>query len=243
MRIVLSTEYSGTHYHGWQKQHGLVTIQGTLENALSKVANHTINVVCAGRTDVGVHALQQIIHFDTEANRKLDAWVLGVNSNLPPDIRVNSAQLVSDTFHARFSAIARRYRYIIYNHNVRPALYHNLVAWYINPLNANLMQEAAQYLIGEHDFSSFRSCDCQSKSPMRNVHAIKIQRKNKLVIIDIKANAFLQHMVRNIAGLLMAIGQGAYKPLWAQEVLKSCNRRVAAKTASASGLYLAKVYY
>ena len=243
MRIALGLEYKGTNYHGWQRQDGLATVQGEVEQALSQVADHNVEVFCAGRTDVGVHAKGQVIHFDTEAKRKLDAWVSGGNSYLPHDISILWAKEVDAEFHARFSAMARNYRYLIYNYKIRSALYADQVAWHVKELDEKRMLEAAQYLIGEHDFSSFRGCDCQAKTPMRNVQQIKIKRQNRLIILDIKANAFLMHMVRNIAGLLMAIGGHKQEPIWAKQVLEACDRRVAGITAPACGLYLTRVHY
>ncbi|KPJ68056.1 MAG: hypothetical protein AMJ43_01215 [Coxiella sp. DG_40] len=243
MRIALGLEYKGNSYYGWQRQAKLPSIQFHVEEALSKVADHSIKVFCAGRTDIGVHAKGQVIHFDTVAKRKLDAWILGGNSYLPCDIRIRWAKQVTDDFHARFSAIARNYRYLIHNCKTHSAILHDLIAWHPKSLDEKLMQKAARYLIGEHDFSSFRGCDCQSKSPMRNVHYLNIKRSGKLIIIDIKANAFLLHMVRNIAGLLIAIGEGKQQPIWAKQVLESCDRKVAGVTAPACGLYLTKVYY
>lgn len=243
MRIAISLEYDGTNYHGWQQQNNLVTIQSCVEAAVSKVANQPTKIICAGRTDIGVHAKEQIAHFDTEVSRKTDAWLFGINNYLPKDIAVKWVKPVDETFHARHSAIARHYKYVIYNHKIRPAILLNKVAWHFIPLDAKLMHTAGQYLLGEQDFSSFRSAFCQSPTPMRNVHHLKVKRKNDLIIIDIKANAFLQHMVRNIAGLLMAIGEGKYPPIWAQEVLAKRDRCAAASAAPASGLYLTKIYY
>lgn len=246
MRIVLGLEYNGSNYHGWQRQSSredLSTIQHCVEQALSQVADHPVKVTCAGRTDVGVHAQNQVIHFDTHATRKLDAWILGGNSNLPKDISIKWAKETDEKFHARFSAIARRYRYVIYNQKVRPAVLNKLVTWHYQPLDEKLMHEAAQHLIGENDFTSFRGCDCQSKTPMRNVHHIKVKRLGKLAIIDIKANAFLMHMVRNIAGVLMEIGEGKQPVAWTADVLKACDRRAAGITAPSDGLYLMQVYY
>lgn len=243
MRVALGIEYNGTNYHGWQRQPNLPTVQQHVETALTQVANQPIEVQCAGRTDIGVHAKEQVVHFDTTSRRKLDAWVLGGNSNLSNDIAILWAKKVSSDFHARFSAKARRYRYLIYNAKIRPAMLNNQVTWHYASLNEKLMHEAGQYLLGEHDFSSFRGCDCQSKSPMRNVMAIQVKRQHKLVIIDIKANAFLMHMVRNIAGVLMAIGQGKKDPIWAKEVLQACDRTVAGVTAPACGLYFMRVDY
>ena len=243
MRIAVGLEYKGSNYHGWQRQPKLLSVQECVEQALTKVANQKIQITCAGRTDVGVHAKNQVIHFDTNAERKIDAWILGGNSNLPCDISIKWAQQVAPDFHARFSALARSYRYLIYNNKIRPALFAELVTWHLKNLNEKNMSKAAQYLLGEYDFSSFRGCDCQSKTPMRNIHNIHIKRRGKLIILDITANAFLLHMVRNIAGLLIAIGEGKQEPIWAREVLQSCDRQVAAATASAHGLYLTRVYY
>ena len=243
MRIALGLEYKGSNYYGWQRQAKLPSIQFHIEQALSKVADHPIKVFCAGRTDTGVHAKGQVIHFDTVAKRKIDAWILGGNSCLPCDIRIRWAKQVTDDFHARFSAIARLYRYLIHNCKTHSAIFHDHVAWYPKLLDEKLMTKAAQYLIGEHDFSSFRGCDCQSKSPIRKVHHLNVKRSGKLIIIDIKANAFLLHMVRNIAGLLIAIGEGKQQPIWAKQVLETCDRQVAGVTAPACGLYLTKVYY
>jgi tRNA pseudouridine38-40 synthase len=243
MRIALGIEYRGTNYHGWQRQVELCTIQSVIEEAVAKVANHPIQIICAGRTDVGVHAKGQVIHFDTVALRKIDAWILGVNSNLPHDIKVRWAIEVDDSFHARFSALARRYRYIIYNHKVSSAIFADQVTWCSRPLAVDRMSHAAKFLLGGHDFSSFRGCDCQAKTPFRNIQHLQVMCKGKLIIVDIKANAFLLHMVRNIVGLLMVIGEGKMEPEWAKEVLEACDRRVAAATAAANGLYLTRVYY
>lgn len=243
MRIALGIEYNGTNYYGWQQQDSLLTVQSQVESAISKVADQPIKVVCAGRTDVGVHASGQVVHFDTTAKRQIDAWIFGVNCYLPKDICVKWAVNVDESFHARFSAFARQYNYIIYNQKTRPAISANQVAWHFVPLDVEPMQEAAQYLLGERDFSSFRSSSCQSNSPMRNVHHLNVMRHNDLIIIDIKANAFLQHMVRNIAGLLINIGEGKHAPKWAEEVLVKRDRRLAAHAAAACGLYLTNVYY
>ncbi len=243
MRIALGLEYKGSNYHGWQKQPNLLSVQECVETALSKVANHNINIFCAGRTDVGVHAKNQVIHFDTEAKRSIDAWVLGGNSNLPRDIIIKWAREVSSDFHARFSALARSYRYLIYNSKIRPAIFFDQVTWHSRNLDEQRMAAAAKFLIGEHDFSSFRGCDCQSRTPMRNVHDIQIKRRDKLIILDITANAFLLYMVRNIAGLLILIGEGKQEPIWAHKVLQSCDRCVAAATAPPQGLYLSRIYY
>ena len=243
MRIALIVEYDGSTCHGWQAQHGLRTVQGLLEQALSKVANHPITIVCAGRTDTGVHATNQIVHFDVNIERSMRAWVYGVNAFLPKDICVRASKLVPIDFHARYSAIARSYRYIIYNNAVRPALKHRYVTWQYRPLDHNLMQTAAQCFIGEHDFTSFRSVECQSKTPMREVMQVNVIRQEDTIMIDITANAFLHHMVRNISGVLMAIGSGRKPVGWAHEVLLAKDRRLGAETASPYGLYLVGVNY
>lgn len=247
MRIALGIEYNGTAYHGWQAQKntlkGLPTVQAALQTALSRVADEEITLYCAGRTDAGVHATGQVVHFETEAKRHPDAWIWGTNSYLPPDIVVRWAKSVDYGFHARFSAKARRYRYIIYNNPIRPAILANRVTWHYYPLNAELMHEAAQYLLGEQNFSSFRASECSSNSPMRNVTEVSVIRRKDFVIIEIEANAFLHHMVRNIAGVLMRIGSGWEKPEWVQELIKVCDRKKAAETAAPHGLYLIAVRY
>ncbi|MBV8802272.1 MAG: tRNA pseudouridine(38-40) synthase TruA [Gammaproteobacteria bacterium] len=243
MRIALGIEYNGSEFYGWQAQETLPTIQGCLEKALSKIADEPCTLFCAGRTDAGVHATGQVIHFETKANRPMRAWMMGTNSYLPPSISVRWVQIVNENFHARYSALSRCYRYIICNTGTRPALLHNKVTWRYEELNVATMQQASQYLIGELDFSSFRSSQCESKSPMRNVHRIIINRYNDFVIIEIEANAFLHHMVRNIAGVLMRVGAGFQEPEWVLEVLQAKDRRKAAETAPASGLYLYAVKY
>jgi tRNA pseudouridine38-40 synthase len=242
-RIALGIEYNGSGFHGWQAQRGLLTIQGTLEDALAKVANEPVSLFCAGRTDANVHATGQVVHFDTHAKRHIDAWIWGTNSNLPSSIVVRWAKHVDFSFHARFSAVARRYRYIIYNYPIRPAILSTRATWHYYPLDIERMRESGKYLIGEQDFSSFRSSQCNSKSPMRNVTEFAIERRGDFVLIEIEANAFLHHMVRNIAGSLMKIGAGFKDPSWMQEVLKAKSRRVAAETALPDGLYLTRVYY
>lgn len=243
MRIALGIEYNGHDFYGWQIQRDLTTIQGSLEEALAKVANEPIHLFCAGRTDAGVHATGQVVHFDTRAKRHIDAWIWGTNSHLPPSIVVKWAKPVDFSFHARFGAIARRYRYIIYNHPIRPAILSARATWHYYPLDIKRMQEAGKYLIGEQNFSSFRSSQCNSKSPMRNVIEFDVKRNGDFVIIEIEANAFLHHMVRNIAGVLMKIGSGLKEPEWMQEVLQAKSRRAAAETASPDGLYLIQVRY
>lgn len=243
MRIALGIEYNGQGFYGWQAQRDLLTIQGTLEEALAKVANESVFLFCAGRTDANVHALGQVVHFDTRAKRHIDAWIWGTNSHLPASVVVKWARQVDYHFHARFTATARRYRYVIFNHPIRPAILSTRVSWHYYPLDIERMREAGKYLIGEQDFSSFRSSQCNSKTPMRNVTDFSVERHGDFVVFEIEANAFLHHMVRNIAGVLMKIGSGAKNPIWMQEVLLAKSRRAAAETAPAEGLYLTHVRY
>lgn len=243
MRFVIGIEYDGSNYHGWQKQTIKQTVQGLVENALSCIANDTVSAVCAGRTDAGVHALEQIVHFDVDVVRELRAWVMGTNTQLPDDIRVLWAQQAVSGFHARYSAMARYYRYVIRNRPVRSALLKTQETWCYRSLDAQQMQQAAEFLVGRHDFSSFRARHCQSKSPVRNLYLIQVRRLDDNVIIDIVANAFLQHMVRNIAGVLIKIGAGTEPPEWALEVLLARDRHAGDVTASPQGLYLAGVCY
>lgn len=243
MRISLGIEYKGVNYHGWQRQEGLNTVQLQVEQALSSIANKPINVICAGRTDVGVHAKEQVVHFDTEVERSINSWLLGTNSLLPRDICIKWVRPVSDDFNARFSARARRYTYLIYNGRIRPAILNGLVTHHRRHLNADLMHQAGQHLLGEQDFSSFRGAGCQSKTAMRNVHYLRVKRQGDLIIISIKANAFLLHMVRNIVGLLMAVGEEKFPPDYAKDLLAERDRKAAEITAPAYGLYLSKVYY
>lgn len=243
-RVALVLEYNGGRYHGWQSQKsGLPTVQQNLEIALSKVANHPVEVVCAGRTDAGVHASHQVIHFETSALRSQRSWVMGANANLPSDISVHWVGNVDESFHARFSAKNRRYRYVIYNNPIRPALYNKEVTWNYRPLDEKKMAFAAQCLIGEHDFSSFRAAGCQAKSPVRTVQFLEVKRFSDFIIIDIQANAFLHHMVRNIAGVLMAIGSGTMPETWAEEVLHAKDRSLGGVTAPPFGLYFIHVGY
>lgn len=242
-RVALGLRYDGTNYHGWQIQDGLRTLQGTVEHALSAVADRPIAVTCAGRTDAGVHAESQVIHFDTTASRSEHAWVFGANSNLPHDISVLWARHIDENFHARFSAMARRYRYVLYNHEIRPGILRKAVGWYYRPLDEKRMQQAATYLLGEHDFSSFRGADCQAKSPVRTVYQIEIMRVRQMIVIEIQANAFLLHMVRNIVGVLIAIGCGEKSPEWMKEVLVARDRRQGGVTIAPQGLYLVEVTY
>ncbi len=242
-RIALGVEYNGTGYSGWQKQSDIQTIQGTLEAALAKIADEPIELTCAGRTDAGVHAIAQVVHFDTTAVRPDRAWTLGTNTHLPPAISVHWVKEVDKEFSARFSALSRCYHYIIHNSVIRSALLASKVTWYYDPLDIEKMRLAAPYLLGEQDFSSFRSAECGSKTAMRNIKKIEITRQGDFVVIQIEANAFLHHMVRNIVGVLKRIGAGFNPPIWAKEVLEAKDRRQAAETAPADGLYLTDVYY
>lgn len=243
MRIACGISYQGSAYHGWQSQAGLPCIQTFLQQAISQVADHPIAVICAGRTDKGVHASGQVVHFDSAANRSQRAWLLGCNSHLPADIRIDWVQPVTNAFHARFSAIARRYRYIIYNQPLAHAFWNKHTSHCYYPLNEMDMQCAAQQLVGEHDFSSFRAMSCQAKSARRTVHHIKVVRAGCYVMIDIQANAFLHHMVRNISAVLMTIGAGKKSIAWAKEVLLAQDRKAADVTATPHGLYLCEVFY
>ncbi|MBL4763247.1 MAG: tRNA pseudouridine(38-40) synthase TruA [Gammaproteobacteria bacterium] len=243
MRIALGIEYDGRPFHGWQRQKNADSVQAFVEAALSDVANESIITHCAGRTDSGVHACEQVIHFDTTAERQLHAWVLGVNTKLPREISVLWSKVVSDDFHARFSAFERRYRYIIFNRKSRPGLLHKKVTWEYTPLDLGLMQTAAESLVGEHDFSSFRALACQAKSPIKTVKSLEVSQHGNYFYIDIEANAFLHHMVRNIAGVLMSIGRGDESVSWCKEVLEKKDRTQGGKTAAPDGLYLVSVAY
>lgn len=243
-RIALGIEYNGSQFNGYQLQtSGTRTVQGELEKALSKVAAEPIRLSCAGRTDTGVHATGQVVHFDTHAKRELKAWMLGGNTNLPRDIAVHWVRQVSDDFSARFSAVSRSYRYLLYNRKVRPAVFQHNVAWSFESLDAEKMHEAAQLLLGEHDFSAFRASQCQAKHANREMQAITVQRMSDYIVLDIKANAFLHHMVRNIMGTLMVVGRGEQPVSWVADVLEGRDRKVAGMTASAAGLYLVDVEY
>jgi tRNA pseudouridine38-40 synthase len=242
-RFSLGVAYQGTHYHGFQRQYRVATVQETLEQALSRVANHPIRVACAGRTDSGVHATQQVVHFDATADRPLKAWVEGVNAHLPDDVSVNWVRPVPLDFDARHSATARHYQYLILNRSLRFALGSEYVAREHRSLDADAMHVGAQCLLGEHDFSAFRAAHCQSRTPFRRIDQLEIRRQGPWVVIDIKANAFLHHMVRNIVGALVEIGVGRRQPQWLQGVLEGRDRSVAGKMAPASGLYLCGVDY
>ncbi|MEE8222027.1 MAG: tRNA pseudouridine(38-40) synthase TruA [Nitrosomonadaceae bacterium] len=243
MRIVLGLEYDGCHFCGWQGQPSGCSIQDTLEAALSRIAHSSIQVITAGRTDAGVHATYQVVHFDTQAQRPLSAWVRGVNALLPNSMAVLWVSKSSDNFHARYSATERCYLYLLLNHPVRAGLYHGKVGWFHLPLNLERMRDAAQILLGEHDFSAFRAAECQAKSPVRNVTKLEIIQQGDIIAFEIRANAFLYHMVRNIIGSLVYVGKGKYSPQWMRELLESRDRSHAAPTFSATGLYLAGITY
>lgn len=244
-RIALAVEYNGSAFHGWQLQKDPImpTVQGELERALSKIANHPVRVHCAGRTDTGVHAMSQIVHFDTAADRPLKAWLMGTNAELPAEVCVRWVKPVVVDFHARFSALKRRYRYIIYNHPVRSAVLAGKVSWQCLPLCAESMHREAQHLVGSHDFTSYRAAACQSRSPVRDVDYLAVQRQGDLVVLDIEANAFLMHMIRNIAGVLMAVGSGKQQSGWAREVLEARDRTLGGVTAPPHGLYFMGALY
>lgn len=243
MRVALGIEYDGCNYFGWQSQPDGRTIQDVVQSALSKVASAPVSVIAAGRTDTGVHAVEQVIHFDTDAKRPLMAWIRGTNALLPSGVAVLWAHEVGDEFHARFSAQARSYRYKLFCRPVRSALQHGKVGWFHQPLDANKMREAAGYLLGKHDFSAFRASECQAKSPVKNLREFRISQENGLIILDLTADAFLHHMVRNIVGCLVYIGNGKHPPQWMREVLEGRQRSRAAPTFAPDGLYLRHISY
>jgi tRNA pseudouridine38-40 synthase len=243
MRFALGVEYDGSDFSGWESQPRQRTVQSTLEAALSSVANGQVETVCAGRTDAGVHATAQVVHFDSRAERACHEWVLGANSNLPGDVSVRWASAVAEDFHARYSALCRHYRYVIQNRHERPALLRRRATWERSRLDAGCMQAGAEHLLGEQDFTSFRAAGCQAKSPVRTVVSLEVHRRGDLVIIDIAANAFLQHMVRNVAGVLIEIGKGKREPAWAGELLAARDRTRGAVTSPPQGLYLSRIDY
>lgn len=243
-RVALGIEYKGARYRGWQRQEsGVPSVQAALEKALSQVAAEPVSLMCAGRTDAGVHASGQVVHFDTRVERPLKAWIMGGNANLPPDISVTWAKVMPAEFHARFKAFARRYRYVIYNDPIRPAHLAEEVTWNHRPLEVARMREAAAHLVGTHDFTSFRAVQCQAKSPVKTVHHLEVIEHGRFIVIDVRANAFLHHMVRNFAGVLMTIGAGEREPGWVAEVLAARDRRAGGVTAHPYGLYLVQVEY
>jgi tRNA pseudouridine38-40 synthase len=254
-RIVLGVQYDGAPWQGWQTQLNGLTVQDQLERALQEFTRQQVATVCAGRTDAGVHALEQVVHFDTMLARDMSSWVRGVNAFLPPSIAVRWASEVAhevmeeaaadaaEDFHARFSARSRMYQYVLYNNPVRSPLLQGKAGWAFRPLDVARMQQAAAHLLGEHDFSAFRSAQCQAKSPVKTMHALRIERRGDLILFTLHANAFLHHMVRNIVGSLVFVGNGTQAPSWLQELLQGQDRRQAAPTFMPDGLYLARIDY
>ena len=243
MRLALGIEYDGTGYVGWQRQTSGIGVQQPVEEAIASVANESVEAVCAGRTDAGVHAAGQVAHFDTQAERSTRGWLLGVNSNLPADVNATWASVVDDDFHARFSAESRTYRYLILNRLVRSSLFRHRAWWVHEPLDEQAMQTGGELLLGEHDFSAFRAAGCQASTPHRLLTRLEVVRRDQWISITVTANAFLQHMVRNIAGTLVAIGRGEQPPEWAGEVLAGRDRKAGGMAAPAHGLTLVSVGY
>ena len=243
MKFALGLEYDGAGFSGWQSQPGGNTVQDTLEKALAAIADEPVRTVCAGRTDAGVHALGQVVHFETTAERPREAWVRGVNAHLPAQVAVQWAVPVAGEFHARFSAIERSYCYILAVSPVRPSLLAGRVGWFHQPLDLSRMREAAACLKGRHDFSAFRSAECQAKTPEREIREIAIEQNGRYVIFRLRADAFLHHMVRNVTGCLVQVGKGAKEPGWMETVLESRDRSMAAQTFAPDGLYLERVSY
>jgi len=243
MRVALGLEYDGGQFCGWQSQPSGCGAQDHLQAALARLAGHEIKVAAAGRTDTGVHALSQVVHFDTEVVRPQSAWVRGVNAFLPSGLRVLWAQQVDAEFHARFSAERRSYQYLLQVSPVAPAVLHGRVGWYHRPLDLNAMREAAALLLGEHDFSAFRAAECQAKSPVKNLQQAAISQRGELILFEFSANAFLHHMVRNLVGSLVYVGKGEHPASWMAELLEHNNRTLAAPTFMPDGLYLTGVHY
>jgi tRNA pseudouridine38-40 synthase len=246
-RIALGVQYDGAHWHGWQTQPHGKTVQDALESAIKRFALTDIATTCAGRTDTGVHALEQVVHFDTGLERDMFSWVRGVNAFLPASIAVRWAAEVKgegdDAFHARFSARSRTYHYVLYNHPVRMPLLAGKAGWVFRPLQVEPMREAAACLLGTHDFSAFRAAECQAKSPVKTMHDIRIERRGDLIVFTLTASAFLHHMVRNIVGSLIVVGNGNQPPQWLAGILDKRDRSLAAPTFMPDGLYLAKIEY
>jgi tRNA pseudouridine38-40 synthase len=243
MRVALGLEYDGAAFCGWQTQPGGCGVQDHLQAALAQLAAQPIEVTAAGRTDAGVHATAQVVHFDTTAERDDIAWVRGTNTTLPPSLRVLWSRRVADDFHARYGARSRTYRYVLLNEPVAPAVLHARVGWYHRPLDLEAMREAARTLQGERDFSSFRDAQCQAKSPLRNLTVATVERRDPFLVFTFRANAFLHHMVRNMVGALVYVGAGKHPPAWIGELLAARDRRLAAPTFMPDGLYLAGVEY
>jgi tRNA pseudouridine38-40 synthase len=243
MKFALGMEYDGSYFLGWQRQTTGLTVQAEIEGALSIVADEKISVICAGRTDRGVHGIEQVVHFETASERPVTAWVRGVNALLPDSVAVLWAKHVPESFHARYSATARTYRYVLLNRGVRPALQARYAGWFHRELDLGKMQRAAAFLIGTYDFSAFRSSECQAKTPVRCLTACEIVRNGDRFEFLLTANAFLHHMVRNIVGTLVYVGKGKHEPQWVRQVLESRERAMAAPTFSPEGLYLERVRY
>ena len=236
MRYALGIEYDGSAFLGWQRLSHGESVQGAVEAALASIVQHEVDAVCAGRTDAGVHATHQVVHLDTEVDRPIRAFVEGANTRLPPSVRVVWGQRIADAFHARHSARARRYRYRLLNRRVRPALLREHLSWEPRPLDADAMHRAAQALLGENDFSAFRTAQCQARHPMRDLHGITVRRDEDQVVVEVQANAFLHHMVRNIVGSLVVVGRGERPESWIAELLLGRDRTVAGPTAPSAGL-------
>jgi len=243
MKIVLGLEYCGVGFCGWQSQPQGCGVQDALEAAVSAIAGEEIRITAAGRTDTGVHAALQVVHFETSAPRPITAWVRGVNSHLPAGVAVLWAREVGDDFHARFAATQRGYRYVLLNHPVRPGLNHGLIGWHHRPLDAEAMNLAAAHLIGQHDFSAFRAAECQAKSPVKELRLAHIERRGDYLLCDFRADGFLHHMVRNLMGSLIQVGAGTQTPAWVGEILAGRDRTQAAPTFEAAGLYLTHIRY
>jgi tRNA pseudouridine38-40 synthase len=244
MKFALGVEYLGTDFHGWQLQKsGIRTVQQVVEEAISSIADHPVRVFCSGRTDAGVHAIEQVVHFETEVKREEKAWLFGGNVNLPYDVNFKWVKQVEDDFHARFDAYARQYHYKIHNTPVRSALVAAHSLWEPRVLDVDAMNKATEYLLGEHDFSAFRGSLCQAKSPIKTIEHIILSQDGNEILLDIKANAFLHHMVRNIVGTLLKVGRGERKVEWVKEVLDSKQRKQAGATAEPQGLYFVKAFY
>lgn len=242
-RVVLCVSYDGHGFSGWQSQANQSGVQDTLEKAIAQIAGHAVRVHAAGRTDTGVHALGQIVHFDTQTLRPISAWVRGVNAFLPPSVRVLWAQEISNEFHARFSAVSRSYQYLLYNAPVASAVMHHKTGWFHLPLDVVAMQKASHFLLGEHDFSAFRASECQAKSPIKTMHEAVVMQQGAYVKLGFKANAFLHHQVRNMVGALVYVGKGALQAEDMQMLLQQKDRTLSPPTFSPHGLYLTGVGY
>lgn len=243
MRVAIGVAYDGSPFEGWQSQPSRNTVQDRLEAALSEIAAHPIRVTAAGRTDAGVHATAQVAHFDTQAERPAGAWVRGTNAHLPGEVAVQWACNVAEEFHARYAAASRTYSYVLYNHPVRPSVCARKVGWFHLPLDLEAMRAGAECILGEHDFSAFRSAECQAKSPVRRVERAVIERRGDYLVFQFTANAFLHHMVRNLIGCLVYVGKGAQSSMWLSELLEARDRSLAAPTFGPEGLYLSAVTY